>query len=398
MRVIAGALVAVITVLACSGTDNQSVQPIVRDSAGVQIVENGDVSRLPVLQVSQTDLRLDLGSAGDDTTQLLYEVEGAHVLSDGRVVVANRGSHELRYYAGDGRFLYAAGRQGAGPGEFEYLAWSVRCGSDTILTYDIAHRRAQIFDAEGGFARGMRGELPGGRTPYGSPQCWNGTFSVLTWPQGGIELGYHRPAQPLLTVDAEWNLIAEIDTLPGTERWDHPRGSSPAYFGKTPAHAIGPDGIYAGSGDVPELRRFTPEGRLLGIARWRGVSVALTNVHIGRLREIELARRPGPTTERALAETPYPDSLPAYQRFLMSLAGELWVQDYQSPGDSVQWWTVFAGDGRALRRVELPPGFYAFEIGGDYVAGRWRDALDVEHVRVYGLDDDSRGGATTSGV
>ena len=389
MRLTVPVLTVMAVLVGCSGGDPQTAEPVVRDSAGIRIVENGNTSNLPAIHVTDPDLRLELGSAGEDTTQLLYQVEGAHVLSDGRIVVANRGSHELRYYSAEGRFLHAAGRKGAGPGEFDYLTWSLQCGADTVFAYDIGLRRAQLFDEQGRFARGFLGQLPDGGAPYGAAQCWQGTFSVLAWGEGGRQLGYHRPPQPLMTVDADWHLIAHVDTLAGTERWGHEYGSRPAYFGKTPAHTIGPGGIYAGSADTYELRRFAPEGRLLTIIRWRGTALAVTGAHVARLEalEREAARRQGnaATTERALAEAVYPDSVPAYQRFLMALTGELWVQDYQPPGDSVQWWTVFDQDGVALRRVELPSGLYAFEIGPDYVVGRARDALDVEHVRVYRL-------------
>jgi hypothetical protein len=33
----------------------------------------------------------------------------------------------------------------------------------------------------------------------------------------------------------------------------------------------------------------------------------------------------------------------------------------------------------------MPTGLQVFEIGADYVLGNWRDALDVEHVRLHVL-------------
>jgi len=375
--------VTVISAVGCDDRQPAAEEVFRRDSAGIEIVQNGDVGRLPVVRVAGGDLRLDLGSAGDDTTHLLYQVEGAHVLSDGRIVVANRGSHELRYYGSGGRFLHAVGGKGGGPGEFEYLAWTTRCASDTVVTYDIGHRRAQFFDGQGTLARGLLGEIPGGGGPYGPAPCWGDVFSVLAWGKFERVLGYHRPPQVLMSLDADWKLVSVLDTVPGAERWGREHDDRPAYFGRTPAHAIGPDGIHAGTADRYEYRQFAADGRLLRIVRWHATPLAVTAAHIRQLREREVAR--GAITERAFAEIPLPDSLPAYQRFLMSLTGELWVQDYQPPGDSVQWWTVFSGNGRALSRVELPPGLYAFEIGRDHVVGRWRDELDVEHVRVYRL-------------
>jgi hypothetical protein len=33
----------------------------------------------------------------------------------------------------------------------------------------------------------------------------------------------------------------------------------------------------------------------------------------------------------------------------------------------------------------MPERFLVFAIGSDWVIGRWRDELDVEHVRLYEL-------------
>jgi hypothetical protein len=35
--------------------------------------------------------------------------------------------------------------------------------------------------------------------------------------------------------------------------------------------------------------------------------------------------------------------------------------------------------------VETPPRFRIFQVGSDFVLGRWLDDLDVQHVRIYEL-------------
>jgi hypothetical protein len=41
--------------------------------------------------------------------------------------------------------------------------------------------------------------------------------------------------------------------------------------------------------------------------------------------------------------------------------------------------------GELLVVVAVPPGFHVYEIGNDYVLGRWRDEWDVEHIRLHQL-------------
>ncbi len=38
-----------------------------------------------------------------------------------------------------------------------------------------------------------------------------------------------------------------------------------------------------------------------------------------------------------------------------------------------------------LGSVETPGDFRLFEIGRDYVLGRWADALDYQHIQIYEL-------------
>ena len=81
----------------------------------------------------------------------------------------------------------------------------------------------------------------------------------------------------------------------------------------------------------------------------------------------------------------FPETMPAYRRALLDGEGHIWVEEYRRPSDDIPQWTVFTRDGRLLGTLTTPTGLWIFEIGSDYLLGRWRDELDVEHVRVYGL-------------
>ena len=65
--------------------------------------------------------------------------------------------------------------------------------------------------------------------------------------------------------------------------------------------------------------------------------------------------------------------------------GSVWVSEYRRPGDEQPRWKIFNVEGVYLGVVETPPRFYIFEIGSDYLLGRWRDDLDVEHILLYEL-------------
>jgi hypothetical protein len=85
-------------------------------------------------------------------------------------------------------------------------------------------------------------------------------------------------------------------------------------------------------------------------------------------------------------EWPYPQFQPSYDRLLIDDVGNLWTRHYSpAPADRTGW-TVFAPDGEWLGEVEMPMGFEVLEIGDDRALGVWRDALDVEYLRVYAIE------------
>ncbi len=63
----------------------------------------------------------------------------------------------------------------------------------------------------------------------------------------------------------------------------------------------------------------------------------------------------------------------------------MWVREYDLPGNEANNWWVFDAEGTLQGTLGLPPRFQPLDIGPDYILGLWRDADDVEHVRLYGL-------------
>lgn len=121
---------------------------------------------------------LTIGSVEGDPNQELYQVTGALRLADGRVLVANAGTLELRFYDRVGSYLNSAGGRGGGPGEFQSLEWIARFGSDSILALDIRAHRVSYFDAEGRFGRSVRLE-PNPENPFPRPVGFFADGSLL---------------------------------------------------------------------------------------------------------------------------------------------------------------------------------------------------------------------------
>ena len=364
----------------------------VRDSAGVRIVEN-HLGGVTEWQLSPTPL-LSIGSA-TDSLALLHEVEGAHRLSDGRVVVANRGTNELRYYSTDGVFLHSAGRKGQGPGEYEYIAWTASCGADSIFAYDIVTRRLSVFDETGKFARSVMLQLPGGVVPYGAATCAeDGTFLIAGWGATPRDAGPFRVSRPLALIGSDGTAIESLGEFPGGERYGYVTNgrlteSGPRPLGRETSHVLGDQRFYLGTAHTYEIRAYSHAGELEMLIRRDVQDLAITESHIRRFVSDRISRAPDANVRRArerhYRDMEFPATFPAYSRLLLDDLGDLWVQDYLPPGDDQPVWRVFGHDGVHIAVANTPPGLHVYEIGADYMLGKWQDEFDVEHVRIYEL-------------
>ena len=75
-----------------------------------------------------------------------------------------------------------------------------------------------------------------------------------------------------------------------------------------------------------------------------------------------------------------------YRRLLLDAERNLWAERYRTPWEANPTWFVFDEQGVWLGEVATPPGLHVFEIGSDYVLGRYRDEFDVQSVVMIPLD------------
>lgn len=136
--------------LAGLGCSAESIVPsIVRDSAGVRIVEN----RRPVWSTAivwriDSGAKFTVGGSGSAPDQLLVFVGGAQRFANGTIVVADGGSKELRFYGTNGALLRRVGANGDGPGEFRDFG-GVVASSDTLYVFDPTLQRISWFSKDG---------------------------------------------------------------------------------------------------------------------------------------------------------------------------------------------------------------------------------------------------------
>ncbi len=109
--------------------------------------------------------------------------DAAHVtrLPDGGVLVADRGHQAVRFFSPNGRFQRAVGRQGSGPGEFEYIRVAYR-GGESLFVEDIVTRRVMVYALNGTIARTLStSEFAGGTDACQSACNADGLFVHHDW-------------------------------------------------------------------------------------------------------------------------------------------------------------------------------------------------------------------------
>lgn len=396
-------LVLPLGVLAGCGGEAEDSGAIVRDSAGIRIVEN----RAPVWAPGEewrlsAEPGVQIGMVEGAPNYQLFRVNGARRLQDGRTVVANGGTQELRFYDPSGRHLLSAGRQGSGPGEFRALTRMDLHPSDSIVVYDSGNRRVSLFDYEGRYARSFALEPPEGRSiPEPVGVLGDGSvlarLNALVGPQD-VREGLQRSSSLYARYTLAGGLADTIGSFQGAESYLVTTVSGGRVvrlevfllpFGRNPTVAAGIESLYFGGGDSYEIAGYAVDGSLRRLVRLDRPNLPVTPEDIERLTQERLqavtdAERRA-SLERRYAEMPYPQFMPAYQRILPDAEENLWVENYRRPGDVVPRWSVFDVGGRFLGDVVMPVGFSAHQIGSDFVLGVWEDELEVEYVQLYEL-------------
>lgn len=380
--------------LAACADDAPGTSALVSDSAGVRIVENTS----PVWQPGEewrlsAQPSVDIGG-GDVEEDQLFRVEGALRLSDGRIVISNGGSNEIRFYDDGGEFVKSTGRQGEGPGEFTRLGPIDRIRGDSLAATGWGLNRQSVFDSNGELARTV-GYQP---TADIARPVLLGTFddgSALI--HGGNDYdgppsGLVRPHASLFRFDSEGSLANNLGVFPESEAF-YRRQQNFVYivslpFAKRSVRLAVGDHFYFANTARYEVQIYGTDGVLQMLVRKHHELSPVTAGDKESLLQRRLEGRDADarrTIEQEFHDLPIPETKPAFGgQIKVDVNGHLWVLELNDPGADPSW-SVFDADGVWLGVVTLPSGFTPMDIGTDYVLGLWRDEDDVEHVRMYEL-------------
>ncbi len=379
-----------------------------RDSAGIRIIDNATPAWVPGREWRLSEepiLTIGGGTGADDQ---LGRIGGVTRLSDGRVVVADQSTLQLKFYDPSGRHLKSVGGRGQGPGEFTDFFAIAKLPGDSVAVETPG--TASIFAPSGAFVRSVRfGPFPAGalQTPFALVlgRFDNGTTVVGDFPQG-----QRGPAGAQQWVDSASLFLA--DRAGAIVR---PLGKAPVVvfvagadyplpmdFGPQAAYASSGRGFYWGFSDEYAIRVYDAEWKLERIVRRAWTPRPFTGPDLDAYVDGWMqmwSKKTGAEREaqrKAMREKAYPELLPAYSAILATPAGEIWVREPDLTGAPGCWclaglptvpskWSVFDAGGRWLGDVAMPARFLPLEIGADYVLGWSHDADNVTRAVMYRL-------------
>ena len=384
---------------ACSSADLARGTSIARDSAGVRIIENSaPVSSTAPFTIDTAPL-IDLGGAAGGPSQEFSGFVFPVRLSDGRLIIANGGSQELRTFDSTGRPLKPIGRGGDGPGEFRSLGWLRAGAGDTLRTYDWNTRLVSVFSPDGAFRRSFRMTPPAAALslrPVGILEDGRLIFQTQSRMGVNARAGVHRDTVMVLVFNANGEVTDSVGRYLGSEVWvereENSVSLSPLPFGKDMMAVAHRSSVFVGTGDRAQVDVRTSDGRLLRIIRWPVEPVPITPAVIDAYITYTMRDwTPESESDRAryiasVKAAPIPKTKPAFGDLLVSSDGWLWVRNYNEPDyDAPPTFEVFDADGVWQGAVQMPAWFSPTHITTDFVLGIWRDDDHVQHVRMYRL-------------
>jgi len=403
MRVPAIPMLAILMCASCGADHRRSETGVARDSAGVRILEFSSPEAKWRLADGPS---LMIGEVEGDAAYELFNVRTAVRTEDGRIVVANSGTLEIRVFDESGRFLQSIGGPGEGPGEFRSLDWVAWDEDGKIVALDLDERRVTTFAAGGellstldvstgpGFVEEGDLLLPDGRLLLRwvqtdlFPQVAEGVLhpgQVVTFP--AVLTRYDPGTRAMDTVTImDGGDMAVFETIRGQIAVGGPR------FQRLTTYAVGDDGIYVGTQETFEIRKLSFNGDLEEIIRGPEMDLTVTRGVVAsyekaRLETASRRVRDDPDLWRQvlkeLRTRPLAPTKPAFGRILVGPGRKLWVSEWTIRSVTPRMWTVVDLDTGDVATLVVPERFYVFQVGESFLLGKSTDELGVEFLLVY---------------
>lgn len=367
-----------------SAAQQSAARETVIDAAQLARLADGTISGPPLLAVSDDSLEFGRLTNG------CFTANGAAVV----LSVAPRGLVVLPPNSvGPARMI---GKGGSGPGELEQ-PWLVSCfGADSAAVLELA-RVTTVDLSRGQFATTAVQPLQHGHLQYVVARLSHGRVLLRRNLRPTRLLpGAARDSVELLVAGPDFVDGAEASPLvrvPGEEVVRIPAGrggmtTAGHPFGRTLLVGASDSGVYLMDTGTPVLRRFSPAGVELQRARFSWPPRVLSRGEQTRYRTDRLDRARSLTeraaTDRWLAATPMPTTLPYFDRLVPLSDGGVLLRLFTLDGDATTRWLMMDAELQAVARLSLPSDMRVLAASAQHILGVRADdegtTLEYTHV------------------
>ena len=371
----------------CGGGDS-APHSSVADSAGVTVIDlSGPDSTLDWVAEKVLEIR-----PVEEEGEGFFEVTDVEVMAGNRIAVLDRMGKKVVFYDEGGRFLAQGGREGSGPGEFQYPIELFTTPEGGVGVFDMMNRRVERFDSTLAPMAPDPFQIP----YYGGQIAQAGPFLLI--PVADLETQAEAvPTEEVQVLSAirgadTVEVVRHVRELGGTvnlESCGMRLSSMAPLFAPRTRWAPGPGGVAAVVGTVRyEIDFHTPPEFLLDRRVRREVPVITATEELARESIGDGMQMVGSggvrvcDAEEVVRERGFAREIPPVTRLVFLPAGELFLERWAPEGEGKPI-DVLAPDGDYLGTLAAGFPFPDAFLGQDRIVVREEDDLGLSFLAVY---------------
>jgi len=364
----------------------------------------------------RTSPPVTIGGYDDRPAYAFSRVVAGSVIAEGEVAIVDRVAREIRVFNVQGAHLRTFGREGQGPGEFQFLRTVQPFAVDRLAAWDFQVKRLSVFSFEG------EHESTTTVTMEPMARLWSdyvgsfsdGSFVLRNNPNEMVlkdePSGYRTDPTSFVRYSPEGEELDVLCIITGPERFlyhdDGSWGLEERLLERSVVGFVAGDILYCGSTESLDLRRVDRRGYTLPSVVVPREPVEASREEVERLRQLAEDRILLAQERRArtLSSAPFafPDNTeahlerlerrqayrtrPAFRGVVGTSRGVLWVEDYGAPGREVALWARLEGS-EVTGWLEVPGGESVLDIDHGVLVTLSEDDLGVHSVLVRRIVD-----------
>ncbi len=387
-----------LSLVACGPSGAVPEGTIVRDSAGIRIVESSVDGDVPLIAVSPEPI-LVLGGSDVPEQQQFVRISEVRLASGGRTVVADwQGrSRVLSVFDGDGNFLHHIGRQGEGPGEFSRIDQVVLTG-DSVFVWNMVPHSAQVYRVDGTYRGNVALDRPPpepGATSSKRLALWHavegGRMLSTTGVTEKLDSPHYRMRRAVWLTDST-GVPVPVGEWPVSLEYEHESKDGqmvvfgPVPFGPAGSLAASDSSIWHSNGTDFSLAEYRLDGTPGLMVRVDRPIAKLTPADVERGRSQLLEGEPFlQYRDEVAGVVRIPENRPAYDAVVVDEAGGVWARVFPDTATTADW-DIFDVVGVRTGRASLPAGLKLKQIGRDFLLGIDAGEFDEPLVVLYRLE------------